>query len=366
MQTVRFITRDKNLFFNTLKSRVDAHFRERGISSHANYKMVIKTIVLMTFYIVPFAIFAIFVPPFWVSILLWIVMGAALAGIGMSVMHDANHGAYSANNTVNQLVAYSLNMLGASIHNWKLQHNVLHHTYTNIAHLDHDIDEKGFFRFTPHNRPKFMHRFQFIYAFAFYGIMSLYWVTIKDFVQFFRYIHLGVNRKSRSENVVIFLKIVALKVVYFGVFLGIPVLLGNTFVVVLTGFILMQFIAGIILTTIFQMAHTVEGTSHPLPCTAGNIENDWAIHQLNTTSNFARHNKWLSWYVGGLNFQVEHHLFSKICHVHYPEIAPIVKQTADEFGVPYLEQRTFWQALNSHITVLRQFGRMPSLDDAIG
>lgn len=366
MQTVRFISRDKNLFFNTLKSRVDAHFQERGISSYANHKMIIKTIILLLMYILPFIALSIFNPSFWGHMILWTLTGIALAGIGMSVMHDANHGAYSKNANVNRWVSYSLNLLGASIHNWKLQHNVLHHTYTNISKLDHDIDDKIVFRFSPHGRPSYFHRFQFIYAFFFYGIMSLYWITIKDFAQFVRYIHLKVNQKSTAENVLIFIKIVLLKVIYFSIIIGFPLYMGAAVSTVVAGFVLMHFVAGIILTVIFQMAHTVEETSHPLPCPAGNIENDWAIHQMNTTMNFARHNKWLSWYVGGLNFQVEHHLFSKVCHVHYPEIAPIVKQTAEEFGVPYLEKQTFWQAFRSHLGALQQFGRMPSLDDAIG
>jgi linoleoyl-CoA desaturase len=114
---------------------------------------------------------------------------------------------------------------------------------------------------------------------------------------------------------------------------------------------------------VFQLAHTVEETSHPLPNENGIIENDWAIHQLNTTVNFSRNNKLLSWYVGGLNFQVEHHLFPRICHVHYPEIAPIVKQTAEEFGIPYLEQQYFSKALKSHFAALERFGRLPHPDE---
>lgn len=128
----------------------------------------------------------------------------------------------------------------------------------------------------------------------------------------------------------------------------------------------MHFVAGIVLTVTFQLAHTVEGTSHPLPNEEGVIENNWAIHQMNTTVNFARHNKFISWYVGGLNFQVEHHLFPKISHMHYSEISEIVKSTAEEFGVPYLENKTLWQAIRSHIETLKRFGKLPDLNEAIG
>jgi linoleoyl-CoA desaturase len=125
----------------------------------------------------------------------------------------------------------------------------------------------------------------------------------------------------------------------------------------------MHYTAGIILSLVFQLAHTVEETTHPMPNAEGIIENDWAIHQLNTTVNFSRKNKVLSWYVGGLNFQVEHHLFPKVCHVHYPEIAPIVKQTAEEFGIPYLEQEHFSNALKSHFAALKRFGTLPHPDE---
>jgi len=121
----------------------------------------------------------------------------------------------------------------------------------------------------------------------------------------------------------------------------------------------MHAIAGFILALVFQLAHTVEGTSHPLPNEVGVIENDWAMHQLITTANFSRRNKLVSWYVGGLNFQVEHHLFPYISHVHYPELAEIVKSTAEEFGVPYLENRTFSGAVASHFAFLYQLGQKP-------
>ena len=127
----------------------------------------------------------------------------------------------------------------------------------------------------------------------------------------------------------------------------------------------MHFISGIVLTFVFQLAHTVEGTTHPLPIENGIIENDWAIHQMETTMNFAPDNKILSWYVGGLNYQVEHHLFPKVCHVHYPQIAAIVKQTASEFGIKYLEHKSFRDALNAHFQMLARFGKLPTLDEVI-
>lgn len=363
---IKFIARDQQQFFATLKSRVETYFREQNRSMYANAPMVVKTIVLLLVYFVPFVVLLLAPVPFALALSLWLLMGIGVAGIGMSVMHDANHGAYSPNQRVNQWIGYSLNLLGASIHNWKLQHNLLHHTYTNIAHLDDDIADKGGLRFSPHTALKSHNRFQWLYAVAVYGITTLYWVTVKDFVQFARYLGNGVNLRTKAQNRVAMIKIIALKLGYFGVVLGLPLLAGWPVLQVLAGFLIMHFTAGVILTVIFQLAHTVEGTSHPLPDEHGVVDNEWAIHQLNTTANFAPRNRWLSWYVGGLNFQVEHHLFPRICHMHYPAIAPIVRQTAAEFNVPYLENATLGKALRAHFAALRRFGRLPSLNDAIG
>ncbi len=363
---IKFVNKDKSEFFATLRKRVDGYFKENNIPKYADNTMVTKSVVLIIAYITPFILLLLFQPTFWLSMLLWFVMGLSIAGIGMSIMHDAIHGAFSAKKSVNTYMSYTLNLLGGSIFNWRLQHNVLHHTYTNVVDMDEDIQDKLVLRFNPHGQVKWFHQLQWVYAFFFYGILTLYWVLLKDFVQFAKFTKTGVNTNSTSENVIIFTKIVLLKVIYFFVLFGVPVMFLNIpFSEVLAGFLLMHFVAGIILTVVFQLAHTVEGTSHPRPNASGNIENDWAIHQINTTVNFSRKSKWISWYVGGLNFQVEHHLFPQICHVHYPDIAPIVKQTAEEFGITYMENETFGQAVKSHIATLQRFGKLPDINEAI-
>lgn len=366
--SVRFIDKDKdkNQFFSTLRKRVDEYFRTNNISKHYNAQMVIKTVILLSAYLIPFACLLIFTPSFGISLLLWTLMGFSLAGIGMSVMHDANHGAYSSSHRVNYWLGHTLNLLGGSVFNWKMQHNLLHHTYTNIVHLDDDIDDKLVMRFNPHSRVKWYHKLQFIYAFFFYGILTIYWVLLKDFVQYKRYTREGINKNTPKENVITMVKIIASKVIYFLVFFVMPIVVFKIpFMQLFTGFMLMHFIAGIVLTVVFQLAHTVERTSHPRPDENGTVENNWAVHQMNTTVNFSRYNKWISWYVGGLNFQVEHHLFPTICHVHYPAISEIVKKTAEEYNVPYLENDTFMDALNSHIRTLKRFGKLPDINEAL-
>ena len=364
--SVRFINKDKAIFFDTLKKRVDAYFKDNNVSPNANSTMVTKSIVLITGFILPYILLITFTPTFWTSMMLWSIMGFSTAGIGMSIMHDAIHGAYSNNKNVNYWMGNSLNLIGGSTFNWKLQHNVLHHTYTNIAGIDEDIQDRLVLRFNPHTEVKWYHKAQYVYAFFFYGILTLYWAVLKDFLQFAKYTSNGVNNNTRSENIVTFFKILGVKVVHFFIILVVPTVFFHIpFWEVITGFLVLHFIAGVVLTVVFQLAHTVEGTEHPLPDEKGNIDNTWAIHQINTTVNFSRKSKWISWYVGGLNFQIEHHLFPRICHVHYPEIAPIVKTTCEEFGIEYMENETFMQALDSHINTLVRFGRLPDINEAI-
>jgi linoleoyl-CoA desaturase len=359
VQRVQFIDKDKNrvIFFSTLRQRVEQYFKDNKISKHFNSKMVLKTILLLTGYLLPFVFILFFHLPQIVNYSLWLLMGLSKAGIGMSVMHDANHGAYSKDRRVNYWLGHTLNLVGGSVFNWKLQHNTMHHTYTNIIDMDDDIEDKLILRFSPHTKAKWFHRFQFIYAFLFYGILTLYWALLKDFVQFKKYIRTGVNKEGATKNRVLLVKIFIFKFIYFFVFIVAPLFVLHLPVWnYISGFLLMHFVAGMILSVIFQLAHTVENTTHPLPDKEGTIENNWAIHQLNTTANFSRKSRFLTWYLGGLNFQVEHHLFPSICHVHYPAIAPIVKETAEEFGIPYLENESFLKAVRSHVQMLKVYG----------
>lgn len=355
--SIKFNSNEHREFFKVLRKRVDQYFIDHNISRYANGKMIFKTLFISALYFVPF-IFLLTTPMNigW-QLLSWVMMGFGLAGIGMCVMHDANHGAYSSKAYVNNLLGYTLNLVGGSVFNWKNQHNIMHHTYTNVVHYDEDIADKLILRMSPHTQVKKTHRFQFLYAFFLYGLITIYWALLKDFLQFRNHIAKGVNPQQTKENRITFLRIIGAKIFYFSYTLVLPFFIApNGFGLWIAGFVLMHLIAGFVLTVIFQLAHTVEGTQHPLADKNGSMENSWAVHQLCTTVDFARNNKLLSFYIGGLNFQVEHHLFPRICHIHYPDIAPIVQQTAQEFGIPYLYNDTFWEAFRSHVRTLQRFG----------
>jgi linoleoyl-CoA desaturase len=275
-------------------------------------------------------------------------------------MHDANHGGYSSKSWVNKVHGYSLNIVGGNSFNWKVQHNVLHHTYTNIHDVDEDISPRGILRMSPHADWKGIHRFQHIYAWFFYGLMTLVWVLLKDFFRIVKYQKEGFVKKQKANIVTEWIILIATKLLYIGYVFVLPIIvLELAWWQVIIGFVVMQYVAGFILAIIFQPAHVIDGAEYPLPDDERKMENNWAIHQLLTTTNFAKENRLFSWYIGALNFQIEHHLFPNICHVHYRKISPIVQQTATEFGIPYKSEPTFIGALASHARLLKQLGAKP-------
>lgn len=359
-KTITFATTNRD-FSSTLNKRVSDYFKSNDVTRHANTEMIVKTVVMFTLYFLPYGLIIGGVVTSWpLLILSLVVMSLGLAGIGLSVMHDANHGAYSNKKWVNTLVGYSLNLVGANAFNWKMQHNVLHHTYTNVIDEDEDISPRGALRLTPHSKWLGIHRYQFIYAWALYGLMTLVWLFFKDFYRIIKYAKTGLAKKNNAHIGREWVILIATKLMYIGYIFVIPTIFTSlVWWQVIVGIIIMHYIAGFLLAIIFQPAHVIEGTDFPLPDDDHKLENNWAIHQLMTTTNFGNNSRWFSWYVGGLNFQIEHHLFPNICHVHYRKIAGIVRDTATEFGLPYRSARTFVGALISHARLLRQLGMKP-------
>ncbi len=354
-------------FFSTLNQRVNEYFKSNNITRYANREMKIKTVAMYAIYLVPYLLIITgVVSNIWLMFALCLVMGIGIGGIGLSIMHDANHGGYSRKAWVNNMLGFSLNLIGGNAFNWKVQHNVLHHTYTNIHDVDEDISPRGVLRMTPHGEWKWFHRFQYLYAWFFYGLLTLVWVLVKDFVRLIRYQKDGLVKKQKANIVTEWAILIASKLFYAFYIFVLPMwLLPVTWWQVTIGFLSMHYLGGFILAIIFQPAHVIEGTEYPLPDGDGKMENSWAIHQLLTTTNFANDNRLLNWYVGGLNFQVEHHLFPNICHVHYRKLSPIVKATAEEFGLPYKSQRTFFGAIKGHARLLKQLGIKPQLQPAM-
>ncbi|QHS64122.1 acyl-CoA desaturase [Chitinophaga agri] len=292
---------------------------------------------------------------------LWFVMGWGMIGIGASVMHDANHGTYSPNKKVNKYLGYILEVIGGYSITWKIQHNILHHTYTNIDGLDDDISGFVFLRLSPRQRRYWYHRYQYLYAWFFYMLMTLFWMTAKDYLQVIRYKqhNLLSNQKISLRKAV--LEVTFYKIIYYSYILVLPLLFsGQAWYYVLGGFCVMHFTAGLVLSCIFQPSHIMASSPFSLPVIVDStyrMEDSWAIHELVNTTDFAPRSRIFSWFIGGLNFQIEHHLFTGICHIHYKKLSSIVKTTAESFSLPYHVQPTFVRALLEHAKMLKMLGK---------
>jgi len=359
---IRFSKTQNAEFFRTLNNRVNDYFQQNNITKYGNWKLYLKSVVVFAIFLTPYFLIISNLFNEWMMLLLTVVTGAGMSFVGMCVMHDGNHGSFSRRRWVNNLMGSSIYILAGNVYNWKVQHNVLHHTYTNVPGHDEDMNTNGLIRLHKHDQWKRLHKFQHYYSIFLYGLLTLNWAIRKDYRQMQEYIQRGFAFDKKINPTREWTILISTKVLYMMVWIVVPILVLNiAWWKVLIGFAVMHYTAGLILSIVFQLAHIVEDTETPLPDETGNMENTWAIHQLFTTANFAPKNKLVSWFVGGLNYQIEHHIFPHISHVHYPKISEIVKETAHEFGLPYNEYRSTRQAVVSHFRMLRELGRRPAL-----
>lgn len=362
---IKFQSTKESDFFNHLQKKVNAYFKESGVAKDGGGKLLLKSAVLIMFFVTPFVIVIQYEPAVYIATLLLVVMGIGKAGVGMSIMHDALHGSFSKKKWINTLFGGSLYLLGGNPVNWQIQHNVLHHTYPNVYKVDEDVSTKAFIlRLSPESDLHRVHKYQWLYILPLYGLMTLSFM-VKDFRQLNRYNKSGETKRQGRNPSGEMIKLVVTKVLYLGSVFGFPLIFTDySFFQILSGFLIVHFTAGLILSIVFQLAHVVEGVEYPERNVSGDLNTSWAMHQLATTSNFSPESRLLHWFTGGLNFQVEHHLFPHISHIHYRSIAPLVREAAREFGVTYNSERTLWGALKSHLRVLRVLGREEELEFA--
>ncbi|MBC7553847.1 MAG: acyl-CoA desaturase [Taibaiella sp.] len=346
------------VFFQALKADVDKYFKEKGIKKTGNWKLYAKTLTLVPLAIGLYIVLLTMPLTFLPGILLSAALGLTLSGIGFNIMHDACHGSYSSKKWVNDLLGLTLNALGGNAFIWKQKHNIIHHTYTNVDGVDDDIAKSPVIRQCQTQVWKPAHKIQHIYLWLVYALSSFLWVFVIDMVKYGqkKIYRTELNKMSSTEHLIFW----GSKTLYLVFYVAIPVyMVGWSAWGV--GFLFMHMAMGLSLSVVFQLAHVVEETEFEV---VGNddkiIENEWAIHQLRTTANFAPDNKMISWFVGGLNYQVEHHLFARISHVHYPEISKIVKSKCEEFNIQYHSMPTMGAAIASHYRFMKSLGQKPA------
>ena len=356
MEGVRYSSTVQAEFSAILNQRVRSYFKEQGRSPHGSRAMVLKSIVLFGLYAAVYLLILLGgfsnLP---VLFTLWALLGMLLSFIGMGIMHDTVHEAYSRNRVINYLLQIPILAIGVEPKIWRIEHNLLHHTYPNVEGIDQDIHPRFVFRFTEHQKRRRYHAYQHIYATFIYGLLIIEWMTVKDFIKVVKYHRMGFF-KTRKETAFIAAMILLKKGLFYFVFLYLPLkMLPFNPLLVVAMFLTMLVVAGVLMTIVFQLAHVVSHCDTEKD-TASLPDKNWHIYQLETTCDFAHGNKVISYLIGGLNYQVEHHLFPGICHTHYPAISMIVKQTAGEFGIPYHYEETFFDAVKAHYRHLKELG----------
>jgi len=347
----------KSEFYSEVSKRVNAYFTEKGISKHADWRMVIKTLSILTalggsYYLVMFGPYQ---DNTLIQLGLWVALGFSCAFTAVNIGHDAIHEGYSSKKWVNQFLSHSFNFLGASAYMWKTMHNNAHHMYTNINGHDEDLETLPIIRLSPEQKKMGIHKYQHYYAWLFYGLASFSWVFLKDYKKFFSS-HIGSIKNNHSG--IQYFYLFFYKAIYYTLFIVVPfVMIDQPWHLILSGFLIMHYFQGVTLALIFMMAHLVEKVEFPVPNDQGSIENAWAWHQMVTTADFGRKDLLSRFFTGGLNYQVEHHLFPRTCHIHYPAISKIVERTAKDYNVPYLDNRSFYGALASHFRFMRELGK---------
>jgi linoleoyl-CoA desaturase len=348
----------KTSFHRELQARVDQYFKARARSRKGNTTMYVKTAIMLAWLAGSYGLLVFVVTTPAAAIMAAISLGLAMAGIGFNVQHDGGHGSYSENPRVNRIMALTLDLLGGTAYFWHYNHNLAHHTHTNVDGHDDDINVGVLGRMSPHQRWYAHHRFQHLYVWLLYALLAIEWQLTGEFRNYFtkdRYGHVLVPRPTGRERAIFWLG----KLVFFALAFAIPLArhpIGN----VLALYLVAGATLGLVLAVVFQLAHCTEAAVfRQVSAPSFTVPRGWAEHQVESTVNFARGNRWLNWYLGGLNFQIEHHLFPKICHVHYPALAPLVEEICRAHGVRYFAHPTMRQALASHTRWLRALGNAP-------
>lgn len=353
MERVAFSPKNGIDFSTVLKQRVQDHIQQLNLSTKANLMMVMKSIFFMGLISLAYGFLLLGKGGGgWALEGRYCLLGILSAFGALNIVHDALHDSYTKYRWVNRLLGFIMDIFGGSSFYWKKEHAVDHHTFTNIIGHDVDLNVPFLIRVCPEGKRYPIQRFQHFYAPLLYCLNLMRWTWFSDYKRMVRTLR---STKPLYGDVFVAL---FFKAAHISAFLIIPMLVLNAaWWQILIGYISFLAVIGLILTTIFQLAHIVEHVAFPVPDDKGQIENHFFKHQILTTANFATKNPLVNFFIGGLNFQIEHHLFSHICHIHLPKIAKIVKKTAQEFGLPYHENPSFFKALRSHFRLLRFFAR---------
>ena len=341
-------------FHAELRRRVDKFLNEDGFRENDCPQMYLKTFIILFGFASCYGLLVFAVDEWWQAVPLALLLGLFIGAIGFNVQHDGGHLAYSRHAWINKLMAMTLDLIGGSSYLWHWKHVASHHIYSNITGHDADVELGFIARITPHQKRRAIHRWQHWYLWPAYGLMTIRWQLYGDFHDYVRG-KIGGKRFPRPKglDLVVFF---AGKLLFLTLAFAVPCYFHPVWQVIFY-YVIISLVVGIVMSVVFQLAHCVEEASFPIPhVETGMMENAWAIHQIETTVNFSRNSAVITWLLGGLNFQVEHHLFPRICHINYPALSKVVEATCREYGVEYRAHKSFLSGVASHFRWLRRMG----------
>jgi len=330
--------------YQELSKEVNHFFKETNQSKAGDDRLHRKAMIIAAMYVGSYlAIYAL--PGAW-QLLAWALHGVATALVGYNIMHDGAHESFSSSRRTNRLMALTFNLIGSNRYYWAQKHNRSHHAFTNVDEADEDIDAMGLFRMSPHQPHRKFHRYQHYYVWFLYLITTLFWFFALDFKAYTRQ-KIAARDYSQRMKFADHVEFWASKAIYLTLYLLLPAAAFGA-EITLAGFLLMHAFLGFLFAVVFQLAHVVDKAEFPRPDAQGSMPDEWAVHQMRTTVDFATDSRFLTWALGGLNFQAEHHLFPRISHVHYPDLHPLVEKKAQELGYELRSYPTMWAALVGH------------------
>lgn len=342
-------------FATVLRHRLDGYFRDNQISRKGESRMAVKLAGGFGFAFLTYLSLYLFPMNDWQFFLLYLIHGMAQLFIFLNIAHDGNHYAISSNRTVSELLSYSFDLFGISSYIWRILHNTGHHQNINVCGEDEDVVARGYLRFTPSVKRRWIHRYQHIYAWFLYGLSTFDYVIVKDWDYFFFTSYRRV--KGMKHPVKEYVKLFGFKFFYYTYMLLLPVLILHRHpLLVFAAFFTAHFVIGLVAQFIFQTTHAIEASY--FPASRDDVRN-YVLHILATTADYATGPSAGDWFLGGLNHHVAHHLCPGVCHTHYPRLTRIVKETADEYGIPYRANATIWQAIGRHYSLLKFMGSRP-------
>ena len=346
---------DTTAFFPTLKKAVYDYLGEHNLQPQGEGKMYRKCLVIYALWIGTYALAIYSAAHLHISIAIIATLALAASTLfaEMGIMHDASHDSLSKSRKVNRWMDVTLLLAGATPLLWHHKHVRAHHHYTNVPGKDHDIEAGALFRFHDEAEWRPWHRFQHLYALLLYSMLGIKWLWVDDLWD----ATANTYQVKGKEYAKMWTQVIIARICHLGIHLYIPYLIVGNIWLVAGLYLLHWMTVGLFLAVTFQLAHVTDVQEFPETLRGKN--GDWAVHQLSTTADFAVGNRFLTWAVGGLNYQVEHHIFPRISHVHYAQIQPIVRQLCEEHGVNYFEYQTVREALKAHFRHLAEMGRRP-------